>query len=74
MDFNHYDEYKKIGLKIKELRKQKNMTQAELAEKLDISISYLTKIEAKNCRKSFSLSILFDLAEILEVNIKYFFD
>jgi transcriptional regulator with XRE-family HTH domain len=66
--------YNQIGQKIKKYRKEKKLTQVELAEKLDISISYLSKIEAKNCRKSFSLDLLVNIAETLEIDIKDFFD
>lgn len=66
--------YNQIGQKIKKFRKEKKLTQVELAEKLDISISYLSKIEAKNCRKSFSLDLLVNIAETLEIDIKDFFD
>lgn len=66
--------YNQIGQKIKKFRKEKKLTQVELAEKLDISISYLSKIEAKNCRKSFSLDLLVNISETLEIDIKDFFD
>lgn len=66
--------YNQIGQKIKKYRKEKKLTQVELAEKLDISISYLSKIEAKNCRKSFSLDLLVNIAETLDIDIKDFFD
>ncbi|MFW5981171.1 MAG: helix-turn-helix domain-containing protein [bacterium] len=68
------DIYKKIGLKIKEYRKEKKLTQIELAETVDISISYLSKIEAENCKKSFSLDLLQNIAEALEIDIKDFFE
>ena len=32
-----------------------------------ISISYLTKIEAPNCDQPFSLEVIFDIAEVLEI-------
>lgn len=74
MEMKHYKKFSDIGQKINKFRKQKGLSQAELADKLGISLSYLTKIEAKNCKKSFSLALLFDIAEALEVDIKEFFD
>lgn len=68
------DIYKNIGQKIKKYREEKQLTQVELAEKLDISISYLSKIEAKNCNKSFSLDLLVNIANTLNIDIKKFFD
>lgn len=46
------------------------MTQQELAERAGISLSYLSKIEAINCNKSFSLHVLFDIADALGVDVK----
>ncbi|TJX14596.1 helix-turn-helix transcriptional regulator [Tissierella creatinini] len=66
--------FKAISENIKKFRVQNNLTQRELAEKVGISLSYLTKIEATNCNKSFSLHVLFDIADALNVDIKEFFD
>lgn len=65
--------FKIISENIKKYRMQNNMTQRELADKVGISLSYLTKIEAANSDKSFSLHVLFDIADTLNVNIKEFF-
>lgn len=64
---------KNISYKIKKVRKERHMTQSELADKVGISLSYLSKIEAVNCNKSFSLHVLFDIADALGVDIKDFF-
>ncbi|AIM15133.1 hypothetical protein HW35_01485 [Bacillus sp. X1(2014)] len=69
----HAEKYSAIGKAIKELRRDRNLTQEELAEKLGISKSYISKIEAKNTDKSFSIELLFDLAEFFEVDLSYFF-
>jgi len=50
------------------------MTQKQLAKKVGISLSYLTKIEAANCDKGFSLDVLFDIADALGIDIKKFFE
>lgn len=70
MDSQHGERFKKISHNIKNIRIQKNMTQKELADKVGISLSYLSKIEAENCNKSFSLHVLFDIADVLGVDIK----
>jgi transcriptional regulator with XRE-family HTH domain len=72
MIHNCSDIYKKVGRKISFYRKEKNCTQNELAEKAGISVSYLSKIEAKNCNKSFSLAVICQIANALEVDIKLF--
>lgn len=65
---------KNVSKNIKKFRIQNNLTQKQLAEKIGISLSYLSKIEASNCNKSFSLHVLFDIADALNVDIKEFFD
>jgi transcriptional regulator with XRE-family HTH domain len=65
----HSDKYKKIGNRIKFYRNKNKLSQAELAIKAGISKSYLSKIEAENCDKSFSLEVLFDIADALEIPI-----
>lgn len=71
---NHYDKYKLIGLKIKQLREERNLSQTQFAELIGISISYLSKIEAPNCDKSFSLDLLFEISSILDIEMSYFFN
>lgn len=73
LDFIHNERFRKISESIKTVRREKSMTQKELADKVGISLSYLSKIEAVNCNKSFSLHVLFDIADALEVDIKDFF-
>ncbi|WP_286149339.1 helix-turn-helix domain-containing protein [Thomasclavelia cocleata] len=53
---------------------QSNLTQEELCEKVGISISYLSKIEAPNCNKSFSLDLLYRICDVLMIDIKKLFD
>lgn len=74
MKENYFEEYKRIASNIKAIRKSKQLTQEELSELSGLSISYISKIEAPNCNKSFSLDALFILAEVLDVNVKEFFD
>ncbi len=62
--------YKKIGKNIARIRKEKNLLQEDLANKVGISYSYLTQIEAPNVVKKMSLEVLFDIAKALEIDIK----
>lgn len=66
MDSNHIDKYKAIGQKIAYYRNQRGLTQQELADEVGISKSYLSKIESPNTVKSFSLDVLFSIAEVLD--------
>lgn len=64
------DRYKKIGINIGKYRKQKHIKQEELANRVGISYSYLTQIEAPNVVKKMSLEVLFDIANELDVDVK----
>lgn len=70
---NDKELFKTIGNNLRIFRKNANLTQAQLAESVGISISYLSKIEANNCDKSISLSILNQIANFLEIDIINFF-
>ena len=61
------DEFIAIGLKIGYLRRQRAMTQEQLAEKAGISLGFLSQIEAPNMAVGISLATLFSIAEALQV-------
>ncbi len=63
------ERYKIIGRKIQYYRKKAGFTQQELADKISISLSYLTKIEAQNCDKPFSLEVLFEICDALQIPV-----
>lgn len=65
--------YQTIGRNIKRYREQAKLTQIQLAERADISISYLSKIEASGCDKSLSISVLNQIANSLGIEIINFF-
>lgn len=74
MNFNNDKElYRVIGKNIKLYRKLSKLTQVQLAEKAEINISYLSKIEADSCDKSMSISMLNQIANALDVEITDFF-
>lgn len=74
MHFNNdADLYRVIGSNIKHYREQRKLTQVQLAEQANISISYLSKIEAAKCNKSLSLSALNQIANALSTEISEFF-
>lgn len=74
MHFNNdTDLYRVIGANIKYYREQTKLTQVQLAEQAQISISYLSKIEAAGCNKSLSISVLNQIANVLGVEISEFF-
>lgn len=61
------DVYIRIGIKIAYYRKLRGYTQAQLAEKADISAGYLSQIEAPGMAISISLETLLSLAEALQI-------
>lgn len=67
------DLYRVIGSNIKHYREQAQMTQVQLADAAKISISYLSKIEATKCDKSLSISVLNQIANVLDIEITEFF-
>lgn len=70
---NETELYQVIGSNIKFFREQANLTQIQLADKTQISISYLSKLEASGCNKSLSISVLNHIANTLGVDITDFF-
>ena len=58
-------DYKEIGKRIRILRKQKNFSQEQLAEKVWISTTHMSHIETGSTK--LSLPVLVDLANVLEV-------
>jgi transcriptional regulator with XRE-family HTH domain len=64
--------YKKLGMRIKYLREKANLTQEKLAEKADISLDFMGKIEV-NLNKP-GLRSLIKLADALNIEVKELFD
>ena len=61
------DEFIAVGLKIGYVRRQRAMTQEQLAEKAGISVGFLSQVEAPNMAVGISLATLFAIAEVLQV-------
>jgi transcriptional regulator with XRE-family HTH domain len=60
-----------VGKLIRDHRKNNNLTQQELADKLDISYQLLQKYEYNKCRPS--LEVLANICKILEIPIEKIF-
>ncbi len=61
--------YKQIGRKIAYYRHLRNLTQQELAQKVNISVSSLGKIECGKYNKNLSLSMLMNIADGLDIDL-----
>ena len=67
-------QYKQLGLTIAYYRKLKGITQHALAEKVNLSQTHISNLEAPNMPTSISLEKLFDIADVLNVPMKSLFD
>lgn len=65
---NNAEKYVQLGLNIAYFRKLRGYTQEELAEIVDISRSHLSAIEAPNIIKAFSIELLFNIADALQID------
>jgi transcriptional regulator with XRE-family HTH domain len=65
--------YKEVGRRIAFFRNLRGLSQEELAAKIDISVSHLSKIEASNIQISFSFDMLLLIAEGLDVDVAALF-
>jgi transcriptional regulator with XRE-family HTH domain len=62
----------KVGQRIKELRKNLNLSQESLANKAEVDRTYMTDVE--NGRRNISVEILEKIIAALEVSFAEFFD
>ena len=60
-------DYKLIGSRIKETRKARNMTQERLAERLDVSVGYVSQVERGITK--ISLDLLGGISTVLECDV-----
>lgn len=59
---------------IKKYRNLKGMSIMDLAEKIDVSVDHLKRIEAPNDRNNISLITLYKISIVLGVRIDKFFE
>ena len=62
-----------LGTKIRLFRKKVNMTQEELAEKSNLSVNYISRLERTN-NQNISVNSLKAIAEALNIELIDFFD
>jgi transcriptional regulator with XRE-family HTH domain len=71
-DLSQMDIKQKVGLRIRELRKQLELSQESLAYKAEVDRTYMTDVE--NGRRNVSLEILEKIIKALEVSFTEFFN
>lgn len=67
------DVYELVSKNIKNIRKSKNLTQAQLAEKAGYSHVTIRKIEGIKNKKYFSIDTISNIADALEIDIRELF-
>ncbi|MDE6837885.1 MAG: helix-turn-helix transcriptional regulator [Acutalibacter sp.] len=64
---NSWERMRDLSFAISYYRRRKNITQEQLAEAVGISRQHMGAIEAPNMDRGLSLTLLFDIATVLEV-------
>ncbi|MGM9850295.1 MAG: helix-turn-helix domain-containing protein [Bacilli bacterium] len=72
-DSKQYEIYNIIGRNIKKYRKLRGHTQRSLSEALDLSESFIAKLESRT-NQTISIDTLLMISEYLDVEITVFFD
>ena len=68
----HYEEFKKLGLNIAYYRKEKGLSQMQLADAAEISRTHMSRIENNDC--AVSLEAVFNIADALEIPVAKLFE
>ncbi len=69
--FNIVEKRKLIGINIAKFRKQKMISQNQLAELVDVSREHIAKVET--ARRNLSMNLLFNISSALDVPEYKFF-
>lgn len=68
-----HEQYNTFKDNVKYYRKKMCLTQEELAEKADLSISYIKQIESTKEFKNVSLTVILKLSKALDVSVDKLF-
>ena len=64
--------YRHLGLNIAYYRKERGLSQSQLAELVNISRTHMSRIETADC--AVSLDVVFDICDILHISPSKLFD
>lgn len=67
-----HEKYRQLGLNIAYFRKQRGLSQLQLAEMVDISRTHMSRIEIADC--AVSLDVVFAICDALEISPGQLFD
>lgn len=72
MERRHNEKYKKLGLNIAYYRKERSLSQMQLADAIDISRTHMSRIENNDC--AVSLDVIFSIADALNIPVEKLFE
>jgi transcriptional regulator with XRE-family HTH domain len=72
MERLYSDEYKKLGLNIAYYRKERGLSQIQLAEAVGISRTHISRVENNDC--AVSLDVIFSAARALQIPVFRLFE
>ena len=72
MEQRQHEKYRQLGLNIAYFRKQRGLSQIQLAEMVDISRTHMSRIEIADC--AVSLDVVFEICDALEISPGQLFD
>lgn len=72
MQKTQMEKYKYLGLNIAYYRKERGLSQSQLAERVNISRTHMSRIETADC--AVSLDVVFDICDALDVPPNKLFD
>ena len=67
VDYKNRDRFIQLGISIAAWRKIRGISQEQLAEKAHVSRSHISYIEAPNLAYSFSLEVLYNICDALDI-------
>lgn len=65
--YDNTERYRELGYAISYYRKRKGLTQEQVAERAGISRQHIGAIEAPNMNRAISLEVVFNIANVLEI-------
>ena len=74
MNTQYFQRLQPIKLNIAYYRKKSGLTQEDLADRINISRTHMSNIEASNMKIGPSLELLFEIADVLNVEIVKLFE
>mgnify|MGYP002512159269 FL=1 len=72
MNRAHSEEYRKLGLNIAYYRKERGLSQIQLADRIDVNNTHMSRIENNDC--AVSLDVIFSIAKALEIPVNRLFE